>query len=211
VCYRGGEERCPTSEGKAGPVNAELIAGFVRLLKRQAAGEPNAIPALRALLERLDRGYCLYNLCEHWRGAFSFEPGRVEALAPILRLARKLRRYQGDDMLRLYREPEWEELLQLSGPVEVVQIRQCPDCGTRIATMGTSGFYDAQGLVCPRCGNVYFKSLYDASDVPPCACGAKYIVPAGCASCGHAELQVVATISPYEYFADHSFVRGPGA
>ncbi len=78
--------------------------------------------------------------------------------------------------------------------------------------MGTSGFYDANGLVCPECGDVYFKSYYQDDQTPCPNCedelpGAEHWA---CPHCHGKESSTVAEISPYEYFNSHGFKRGPG-
>ena len=190
-----------------------LLGQLVGLLARQSSGDATAIDRLRALDVRLDRGGCIFNLYQQWTGAFSYSPGRSEALPAILGLARELESFPSDDTLAMYELPQWSELVELRGPVEVVQVFRCPDCRRQYVSMGTSGFYDANGLVCPDCGNVYFKSYYDESPTPPCSCGGSF--PAresyGCPSCGNPNGGVLKEISPFQYFDNHQYTRGPGA
>ncbi len=176
-------------------------------------GDAQAVEFLRSLQPTLDDGYCLFNAYEQWSQAFSYKPGRCEALGPIRSLANKLLGYGTDDTLRLFREPEWSELVQLRGPVEVVLVFQCLSCRREYPGMGTSGFYDASGLLCPQCGSVLFRSLYAEGQIPLCSCGSPYQSPemVGCPFCHSTQSQVVSQLSPYQYFETHSYVRDQNA
>src|SRR6185312_6630337 len=103
----------------------------------------------------------------------------------------------------MYRLPEWGQLVLLRGPVEAVLLERCTKCQHSYACMGTSGFYDANGLVCGTCGNVYFKSYYDTSESPRCACGSMFPDRAayGCPKCGEKDAKSEGGMSPYEYFS----------
>jgi hypothetical protein len=190
------------------------IAGQVfTLLEQQAAGSVPAMERLRRLAVSHDDGGCLFNLYQEWQGAFSFAPGRPEVLPSILALARKIEAYRCDEPIRMYGEPEWTALVALRGPVETVMIRRCAGCLAQYAVMGVSGFYDARGLVCPRCGDVYFKSYDDEVPAPLCDCGGEYpdMKKWGCPVCSEKQASCVAVISPYEYFRTHKLRRGQGA
>ena len=188
-------------------MDKQAITTFTELLDRQASGDAAVIDDLRQLSFSLDHGYCLYNLYLQWSGAFSYLPGRTESLTPILELARKLQSFSRDDTLKMYEQPEWKQIVDLRGPVEVVQIYRCDNCRADYPAMGTSGFLDIAGLVCPKCGDVYFKSYYHESATPKCACGGSYPSPEhhGCPSCGNSGGKVVKEISPFQYFGDHKY------
>ena len=191
-------------------MNAAKIAAFADYVRRQAAGDETAEAAIRALAVTTEDGYCLFNLVGEWKSAFSYVPGRREALAPILALADRLTTFDSDEPLELYRSPEWGRLVELRGPSESVLTHSCTQCGTQFVGIGTSGFLDMASLVCPGCGNVYFKSTYDDSAVPACSCGGTYV--RGCPGCGASGYSpTTSEISPYEYFASHEYVRAPGA
>lgn len=195
-------------------MNQLRILRFIELLERQAAGDEEALRKLRALEVSPDDGFCFWHLHQEWLSAFSFAPGRQEALLPIQRLAGRLRTYKDDDTDKLFRSHDWKALLKLRGPVESVQFRRCGTCEREHPVMSTSGLYDACGLVCGDCGNVYFRAYQDASKPPKCACGSRF--PAepepGCPDCGQAlSDDLIAEISPYQYFAGHGFRRGPAA
>lgn len=194
-------------------MNKKKTSQFVALLERQSSGDQSARDDMHGLGISLDDGYCLFNLHQQWDGAFSFNPGRAEALPFILSLGQKIIQYEKDDTLCLFNEPEWKSLLALSGPVETVMIKQCSNCAREYPCMGTSGFYDANGIVCPQCGDVYFKSYYETDENPCPSCG-KALPSAehwGCPQCQSEESSTVAEISPYEYFSNHKFKKGPGA
>jgi predicted RNA-binding Zn-ribbon protein involved in translation (DUF1610 family) len=195
-------------------VNKLKIQEFVQLLEKQAAGHDGAIKTLQALHPKLEDGYCLYNLYEQWSQAFSYKAGRQEAFDPIFHLARKLLHYEKDETIRMFREGEWSELVKFRGPVETVLAYQCLSCRREYVSMGTSGFYDAVGLVCPNCGNVRFRSVYSKdNEMPQCSCGAHFhrTSPFDCPFCGSKQIQSMSQISPYEYFAKHTYVREEGA
>lgn len=186
---------------------------FIELVQRQDAGDKTVRPLLQQLCPKLEDGYCLFNLHEQWSQAFAYVPGRKVALPPILTLAQKVLQRGNDDTLKMYSEPEWAALVALRGPVETVEMFECVKCRHEHPKMGTSGFLDAESLVCPSCGEVYFKSLYDKSPSPPCPCGAQFQpqLVASCPTCGSKELRKSRDMSPYEYFESHNFQRGPGA
>ena len=194
-------------------MNQQKLQKFIDCLHHQRAGSLSAIDEISSLNASLEDGYCLFNLHEQWRGAFSFFPGRREAIDPILSLAKKLKEFSSDDTLQMYASPEWKKLVLLRGPVESVMLRRCKNCKHSYVCMGTSGFYDANGLVCDSCGNVYFKSYYDETDTPKCACGAIFptITSNGCQKCGEHGYLSEGEMSPYEYFSTHSYHRGSGA
>lgn len=194
-------------------MNSLKLVQFVETLRHQAGGIPTAIEDIQKMTVSLEDGYCLFNLYEQWCGAFSFIPGRVEAVPLILALAEKLLRFPSDDTLALYALPEWKELVQLRGPVESVLLKRCVSCSHFYVCMGTSGFYDANGLVCGSCGNVYFKSYYDSSETPQCSCGEQFkeSTACNCPRCGEKENRSEGGMSPFEYFFAHTFIRGPGA
>lgn len=194
-------------------MNQLRISRLIELLERQEAGDAESLRKIRALEVSPDDGLCFWQLHQEWLGAFSYTPGRLEALAPILSLARKLRAGKLDAQ-SFFRTRDWQSLLKLRGPVESVQFRRCEACGHEHPVMATSGLYDACGLVCGDCGNVYFRAYDDRSPLPRCACGSRF--PAepepGCPDCGQAfDYDPIAEISPYQYFAGHRFRRGPAA
>lgn len=193
-------------------MNQHKLARFVVLLQDQAADSSSAIEVLQELAVSLDDGYCFFNLYQQWAGAFSFPGGRREALGPILEIARKLLDFSSDDTLALYSLPEWGKLVELRGPAETVMHKECSRCARQYPVIGTSGFYEANALVCSSCGSVYFRSYYDDSEIPQCLCGATYPPPSyGCPACGAEQSFTVREQSPYEYFLAHRFVRGPSA
>ncbi len=195
-------------------MNREKLRQFASLLEQQRTGDAEAVALLRDLKPELSEGCCLFNLYEQWTQAFSYEPGRQEALSPITGLAKKLIGQSADDTMFLFAQPEWAALVELRGPAEVIHIYECVRCRTRSFTPCTSGFYDGAGLVCSKCGNVYFRSLRAADDgAVKCECGGCFQKPSSeaCASCGEKKMQFVSSVSPFEYFATHKFQRGPGA
>lgn len=158
-------------------------------------------------------GYCLFNLYEQWCAAFSYAPGRQDALPSILSAVRKLLSFRSDDTLMMYKLPEWERLVAMRGPAECVMRKRCAACACEHTEIGTSGFYDANALVCRSCGNVHFKSYYDASSTPACTCGSEFpeTTAYGCPRCKSTKAVTVAESSPFEYFEAHAFTKGPGA
>lgn len=181
---------------------------FVELLRQQSSGDSTTIDRLRQLQPRLEDGYCLFNLYEQWSQAFAYNPGRLGALPSILRLAEHIKRQKDDNTLSLYRTLEWSALVALRGPVETVLLYSCSDCGREYPKMGTSGFLDEIDWLCPKCGAVYFRSVYDKSAPPLCQCGGSFRAPSSsCPYCGSSRSQSSWNISPYEYFEHHRFYR----
>lgn len=192
---------------------AAKLRAITEALARLAEGDDSAIDAINAAYPGAEDSTCVELLHAEFRGAFSFPGGRREAVPPLLSLAKALGGFRTDDALAMYRLPAWQQLVALRGPVETVLLKRCQSCRHAYVAMGTSGFYDANGLVCGACGDVFFKSYYDDSDTPPCPCGAAYPdrLAWGCPCCGSEQASPAGEISPYEYFATHHYRRGPGA
>jgi hypothetical protein len=188
-------------------IQQRKLLTFVEGLRQQSLGEAAAIDAITGLCVTVEDGYCLYNLYGEWSGAFSYSPGRTEALRPILEIAQALVQFPSDDTLAMYELPQWSELVDLRGPVESVLVQRCNACSRQFPVMGTSGFSDVIDLVCPCCGSVLFQSIYDDSPARACHCGASYpgSTARGCPGCGSSAASTVRELSPYEYFASHPF------
>jgi hypothetical protein len=86
--------------------------------RSKAADDLTAIGSLRSLSPTTRDGYCLYNLWQQWSQAFSYDPGRVDALQPILTLARATSGFGDDDTLCMYELPEWANLVSMRGPLK---------------------------------------------------------------------------------------------
>ena len=187
------------------------IKEFANLLDRQTSGDTSSIEAIRALAFSQSDGCCLYHLYAEWCGAFSYSPGRKDALELILALAMKLPRWKSDNPAYMYKQPEWSQLLVLRGPVEFIDMYRCDDCGRSHAIMVISPFLGLVGLVCPTCCDVHFRSGYDESPLPMCHCGSSYAEPFSteCAICRNG-LVKVGTVSPYEYFETNSYTIADG-
>lgn len=194
-------------------MNHNLSVHFIDLLLQQTRGDRGAIDKLKNFPITIGDGRCLFDLYEQWASAFSYTPGRRETLALILNLALKIQDYIHDERLLLYREPEWQSLIALRGPVETILLQQCTSCAQVYPEIGTSGYYDAHCLICNRCGNVFFKSQYDGTPIPQCSCGEHFYTlnTFGCPACGTKPSSIVAEISPYEYFEKHDYLRGQWA
>ncbi len=201
----------PADATKARFVDHELTARFVQLLERQSKGDATAEKELHALQITQLHGQCLFDLYGEWSGAFCYSPGRREILAPLLDLARWLKEEKRDDINQKNDRPEWGEIIELRGPAETVQFRKCSKCGFVRASMGTSGFYDAIGLLCCDCGNAYFKADCDESETPSCECGGVFAETWPCVKCSDEHYENAGGMSPYEYFSKHSYSRGEGA
>jgi hypothetical protein len=194
-------------------MNHSLCTQFTDLLEMQTDGDCHAVEKLKGLPISMKDGRCLFDLYEQWSSAFSYTPGRKETLTLILSLAKKMPDYANDDVLSLYREPEWQKLINLRGPVETILIQQCLICFQVYPKMGVSGYYEAQCLICNRCGNVFFRSHYDGNPLPACSCGENFhtLNTCGCPACGTKPSSTIAEMSPYEYFEKHEYVRGQWA
>lgn len=194
-------------------VNQRKFSRFIDLLRRQEGGSASAIDAIFGLGVTPEDGHCFYNLYGEWSGAFSYSPGRVEALRPIRGIAEAVSSFPRDDTLAMYELPEWGQLVDLRGPVEVVLLQRCDDCSRQFPAMGCGDFLDIVDLICRACGSVRFHGLYDDAAPPACACGSDYPPPSarGCPDCGGTDVRTIREQSPYEYFESHTFVRGVGA
>ena len=188
-------------------MNRHAMSEFVSLLESVERGAREAYAAAAACRPKLEDGYCLFNLQEQFKLAFGYRPGRTEALAPILRLARKAVTFERDETMWLFTSPEWERLVQMSGPIEAVLYSSCTQCSARRMALIASGFTDEFSAVCDSCGNALFQSIYDDRELPPCGCGGIYRRSDDhCPACG-AKDAVVEQQSPYEYFSTHSWTR----
>lgn len=145
-----------------------------------------------------------------WNEMFSFVPGRVDGIEPIMQLMKFINKKSTNikliDPLAIYKSPYWKEIINLRGPCETVLLNECKSCHSRYHSIGMSGFLDAIGLVCDNCGDVLFKSYYDDNEIPRCSCSGKYIF--GCKNCIDQPSKLIKEISPYEYFLNHNYIRG---
>jgi hypothetical protein len=188
-------------------MDKQAVDRFCELLNEQSSGDSSAIERLRRLNVSLTRGHCLCSLYQEWVAAFSYSPGRVDALAPIRSLAEKIRSFARDDTLRMYEQPEWKRLTELRGPANSARIYGCSDCGCEFTTISTSGFVDLAALVCPDCGDVYFKSYHDETKTPACPCGSHYssTSPLACSGCQSKDVHLLRELSLYHYFDEHHY------
>ena len=189
----------------------KLTARFLELLECQRNGNLEARDAIRELPVEFESGECLWRMHCEWRGAFSYDPGRIEILPLLIALTRWLQRKKRDNTLQFAANPEWRKVGQLTGPAETVGFYQCVRCGFEFPSMGTSGHYNALGLPCMRCGDIFWCDMRGNPTIPLCSCGGKFLVTSPCAMCGCEKYSEVGRMSPYEYFATHQFTMGPDA
>ena len=188
-------------------MNSEPVLLFIKHLEAVAQGlsTPKSVQAQFA--PQKEDGLCLYNLYNEFVTAFSFEPGCVDVLPLMLKLARKASLYDHDDALRLFAEPEWQQLVQMRGPVEGMALNTCTNCHKEYPTFYISGFIDEFAAICGKCGNVLFESTYYERPLPECECGGLYRRQQDwCPGCGSARSRQVRK-SSYDYFAVHSWMR----
>jgi len=94
-----GQEECRKQAGIghwgrwAMHMNRASIDEFAELTRRQLHGDPSATGRIAMMNPTISDGYCLYNAYEQWKGAFSFHPGRAEALPVIASIAEKISAY----------------------------------------------------------------------------------------------------------------------
>jgi hypothetical protein len=93
------------------------LSQFVALLEAQASGDASAVDRIREPDFSIDDGVCVHNIYQQWSGAFSFPGGRIEALQPILSLAKSVQ-HGSDNAVAMFMRPEWAQLVALRGPVE---------------------------------------------------------------------------------------------
>lgn len=177
---------------------------FADLTKRHLEGDSAALDSLKILTPKPEEGYCLFNAYEEWSGAFSFIPGRLEALPLIASLANKIVQYTTDDTLRMYAEPEWKKLVAMRGPFDCSIRYTCRDCKSDYIGFGQSGFDDRSPAVCNMCGDVWLQSAYDESPLPRCGCSGDFFV-SGCPNCRSNKIENKIYFSSYEYFKDHTW------
>jgi hypothetical protein len=190
-------------------MNRSKIHQFAELTKRQLNGDPAARDVLSGMKPILADGYCLFNAYEQWQGAFSFIPGREEALPVIASLAEKVARYSADDTSQMFAEPEWKEIVALRGPFDCAINFVCGECGYRYVGFGQSGFDDRVAAVCDACGDVWLQSTYDDEAFPTCECGGSFR-PSGCPRCRSVQPHSESCFSSYEYFKNHKWKeKGP--
>jgi hypothetical protein len=190
-------------------MNRARIDEFAELTRRQLHGDPSALSRLAMMNPTLSDGYCLYNAYEQWKAAFSFHPGRTEALPVIARLAEKITGYTTDDPLLMYAEPEWKIIVDQRGPFDCAIRYTCGQCNTNYVGFGQSGFDDRCPAVCDSCGNVWLQSGYDDAPLPECECGGVYY-HSGCPRCRSHNVSAKSYFSSFEYFMDHKWKeKGP--
>jgi hypothetical protein len=149
--------------------------------------------------------YRIMSIMNQWKQMYSYTPGLMEGVDIIALLLDKIIKTPGIDILKIFQSDEWKKLLALRGPVETILEMSCKRCNAIFFSMGLSGFFDGDGYVCDKCGNVYFKSLYDNTEIPECGCGGHY--KNNCPFCGNNDAVTIGEKSPYWYFSNHKFVR----
>jgi len=184
-------------------MNTSKIESFARLLDAQNSGDSAAIDSLHQLSPSLEDGYCLFNLYGEWKGAFSYFPGRLEALSPIQNLSHYIANSHSDDTLALFKRPEWALLVQMRGPFDSAIRYNCDKCNTDYIGFAQSGFDDRFPAVCSSCGDVWLQSGYDDTPLPACHCGGSYSI-GGCPKCKATKAHST-YFSSYQYFTDHSW------
>lgn len=147
------------------------------------------------------------NVLSELKGMVSFTPGRLEGIEPVVSLLEWVASNPSVEALDLYKRDEWKHIVELSGPVETVMRVKCEKCGNIYYSMGISGFLDMSAMICRECGDVYFKSYYDNSEVPKCLCGGDYQQDC-CPVCNSIDRKMVGELSPYEYFYSHKYIKG---
>jgi len=185
-------------------MNRACIDEFAVLTRQQLHGDPTAISRIAMMNPTISDGYCLYNAYEQWKGAFSFYPGRAEALPVIASLAEKITEYTTDDTLRMYAEPEWKTIVALRGPFDCAIRYTCGRCHTNYVGFNQPGFDDRSPAVCNTCGNVWLQSGYDETPLPACECGGVYY-HSGCPTCRSNKVSAKSYFSSFEYFNDHKW------
>ena len=146
-------------------------------------------------------------LLSEWSGMFSFPGGRMDGIAPIVRLLKTIQQHPKIDQLELYETKEWQEIVRLRGPVETVIFYKCGNCSNEYPRMGMSGFLDTHDLLCASCGAVTFRPNTDPASKTSVACRCGGIASIGCPSCGALKGTAVREVSPYQYFASHRYYR----
>lgn len=185
-------------------MNRKKLQLLADLTERQKLGEASVIDQIFELNPLLEDGYCLYNLYEQWKEAFSFTPGAVQALPAISNLAQKIQSYEKDDTLQMYSELEWKEIVQHRGPFECAIRNTCLGCNTEYISFGQSGFDERYPSICESCGDVWMQSGYDEEPLPKCECGGQYRLPR-CTKCGCDKIGNKEYFSSYEYFLNHKW------
>lgn len=150
----------------------------------------------------------IMSIMHEWKDMFSYSPGLINGIDILISLLEKIIINPEIDILEIYRSKEWRELIDLRAPVEAILEMQCKKCNGIFFAMGVSGFLDGAGLVCNKCGDVYFKSIYDDSELPACECGGHY--KDECPYCGYKDAVTVGERSRYWYFSNHRFKIGKG-
>lgn len=198
-------------------VDEDYISGLKKLLELQKTGELNDLNNVKEFTakylvgENLDRNapntdYRILNIMNEWKSMYSFSPGLTKGVDLIIDLLNRIIEKPDMDILEFYKLEEWKRVVNLRGPVETIIEKQCEECSSIFYTMGVSGFLDGVGLVCDKCGDVFFKSFYDDTKTPDCSCGGHY--KDGCPLCGHNSAVTVGYKSPYWYFENHRYTRG---
>lgn len=200
-------------------INDSYILGLIKLLELQKTGELKDLSEIKEYADKYfsgknfggntsDTDYRIFNIMNEWKSMYSFSPGLEMGVNLIIDLLNKIIEKPNIDILGVYRLEEWKKIVSLRAPVETVIEKQCKECKGVFYTMGVSGFLDGAGLVCNKCGDVYFKSYYDETEIPDCSCGGQY--KDECPFCEHKGAETVGYKSPYWYFKNHKYIRGKG-
>lgn len=185
----------------------ELIGSMASLRDARHGDDAEVESALRdirrmgAALQK--RSTAVKLVMDEWGRIFSFRPYRLGCLGPVVGLLEWIRDNPNADGRDASRHPFWQELTDFVGPAESVLIMECCACGKGFVSIGVSGLSDLKAWVCVRCGGVLFASIHKERVERTCGCGGAYA--AHCPSCGSVPGEIKKEVSPYEYFAGHSF------
>ncbi len=124
--------------------SSTFISQLITLLRRQAEGHYFASRKIRALVKPFRQGedswfshpeltkpqsQCIEILYREWEGMFSYWPGRMEGLEPLIKLVQWVAKNPSAEILPLYEQSAWVKIGKLASPAETVMRMKCAQCG----------------------------------------------------------------------------------
>src|SRR5882672_8376158 len=93
-----------------------------------------------------DLSFYLRIILREFAQMFSFEPGQVRGLEPLIGLTKWLKENHGKTDNHIFYTEYWQQLLDLRSSFQQVEIRTCADCNAEYGYAGEGGFAELAGF-----------------------------------------------------------------
>ncbi len=148
-------------------------------------------------------------ILEEFKLMFSFEPGQVLGIEPLIGLTKWLKENHGKKDNHIFYTEYWQQLLDLRSSFHQVEVRTCANCNTEYGYAGEGGFVELAGFNCSRCSGMYIGSLDEIECEVLCKRSHRMVFEK-CPKCFSGKFKEEITVSSYEYFNERKFITSSG-